>query len=249
MVPAVGAMLALGAALSAACFVRASASRSSAGRARRPRATRDETDRFSRDGHGRCCWRFCLLVGLLPGLVIDAHGAGRAATGGAARCPSQSGDRVAVDRAGRREPQLLQRPAGLRVHRRSRRCWPSRSSTASPRAPCAAARPGTAAFPIRARPPNTRPTASPSRSGACSARGVPRARAASTCRRRATRARRGLTVTLRDLVWETLYAPIGRAVRLAAEKLNHLQFLTIRQYLSLVFAALVVLLLVISIWT
>jgi hydrogenase-4 component B len=38
-------------------------------------------------------------------------------------------------------------------------------------------------------------------------------------------------------------------VRLAAENLNRLQFLTIRKYLSLVFAALVILLLVISIWT
>jgi hypothetical protein len=58
-----------------------------------------------------------------------------------------------------------------------------------------------------------------------------------------------LDVSWRDRVWETLYAPIGLAVQLAAEKLNQLQFLTIRKYLSLVFAALVVLLLVISIWT
>ena len=49
-----------------------------------------------------------------------------------------------------------------------------------------------------------------------------------------------LTVTLRDLVWEAIYAPIaGSAVAVAAERLNHLQFLTIRQYLSLVFVALV----------
>ena len=58
-----------------------------------------------------------------------------------------------------------------------------------------------------------------------------------------------LEVRWRDHVWETIYAPIGLAVQLAAEKLNHLQFLTIRKYLSLVFAALVALLLVISIWT
>jgi hypothetical protein len=58
-----------------------------------------------------------------------------------------------------------------------------------------------------------------------------------------------LDVSWRDRVWETLYAPIGLAVQLAAEKLNQLQFLTIRKYLSLVFAALVTLLLVISIWT
>jgi hydrogenase-4 component B len=58
-----------------------------------------------------------------------------------------------------------------------------------------------------------------------------------------------LTVSLRDHVWDWLYAPINLAVQLAAERLNHLQFLTIRKYLSLVFIALVIVLLVISIWT
>ena len=38
------------------------------------------------------------------------------------------------------------------------------------------------------------------------------------------------------------------AVAFAATRLNHLQFLTIRQYLSLVFGALVTLLLVLAIW-
>ena len=58
-----------------------------------------------------------------------------------------------------------------------------------------------------------------------------------------------LAVTLHDLVWDALYRP-DRAVGspFAAERLNHLQFLTIRQYLSLVFVALVVLLLVVAIW-
>ena len=58
-----------------------------------------------------------------------------------------------------------------------------------------------------------------------------------------------LTVTLRDLIWDTLYAPLAGGVALAAERLNRLQFLTIRQYLSLVFVALVGLLLVLSIWS
>jgi hypothetical protein len=58
-----------------------------------------------------------------------------------------------------------------------------------------------------------------------------------------------LEVSWRDHAWETIYAPIGLAVQLAADKLNRLQFLTIRKYLSLVFAVLVTLLLVISIWT
>jgi hydrogenase-4 component B len=57
-----------------------------------------------------------------------------------------------------------------------------------------------------------------------------------------------LVVGLRDLIWDTLYAPIAIAVGAAADRLNHLQFLTIRQFLSLVFAALVILLLVLAIW-
>jgi NADH:ubiquinone oxidoreductase subunit 5 (subunit L)/multisubunit Na+/H+ antiporter MnhA subunit len=53
---------------------------------------------------------------------------------------------------------------------------------------------------------------------------------------------------MRDLIWEGLYAPVEVAVSFAAERLNHLQFLTIRRYLSLVFLLLIVLLLVLAIW-
>jgi hypothetical protein len=49
-------------------------------------------------------------------------------------------------------------------------------------------------------------------------------------------------------VWDVIYAPISGWISYASEKLNYLQFLTIRKYLSLVFAALVGLLLVIAIW-
>jgi formate hydrogenlyase subunit 3/multisubunit Na+/H+ antiporter MnhD subunit len=51
-----------------------------------------------------------------------------------------------------------------------------------------------------------------------------------------------------DRLWDTLYAPIAGAVDNVAGRLNHLQFLTIRRYLSLVFLALVVLLVVLAIW-
>ena len=57
-----------------------------------------------------------------------------------------------------------------------------------------------------------------------------------------------LTVVLRDPVWDTLYAPVAGAIGFAADRLNHLQFLTIRQFLSLVFAALVILLMVLALW-
>jgi hypothetical protein len=54
---------------------------------------------------------------------------------------------------------------------------------------------------------------------------------------------------IRDPVWEALYAPVGAAVGFITARLNTLQFLTIRRYLSLVFLALVFLLLVLAIWS
>ena len=55
-------------------------------------------------------------------------------------------------------------------------------------------------------------------------------------------------VDLRDLVWDMVYEPVAGGVGYAAQKLNHLQFLSIRRYLLLVFFALVFLLLVLAIW-
>jgi hypothetical protein len=53
---------------------------------------------------------------------------------------------------------------------------------------------------------------------------------------------------LRDPVWDFMYAPVALAVGTWATLLNHVQFLTIRRYLSLVFVALVVLLVVLALW-
>jgi hydrogenase-4 component B len=58
-----------------------------------------------------------------------------------------------------------------------------------------------------------------------------------------------LTVTIHDLIWDALYAPIAAGVGIAADRLNRLQFLTIRQFLTLVFCTLVILLLVLAIWS
>ena len=55
-------------------------------------------------------------------------------------------------------------------------------------------------------------------------------------------------VAMRDPIWDMLYAPIARAVGALATRLNHLQFLTIRQYLSVVFGSLVFLLLLLAGW-
>jgi hydrogenase-4 component B len=56
-----------------------------------------------------------------------------------------------------------------------------------------------------------------------------------------------LTVRMHDLIWEALYAPIATAISFATERINIMQFLTIRRYLTLVFVALVLLLLVLAI--
>ena len=58
-----------------------------------------------------------------------------------------------------------------------------------------------------------------------------------------TRPARFATV-LRDPSWHWIYAPITRAFVFVTERLNVLQFLTIRRYLVLMFVALVVLLIV-----
>jgi formate hydrogenlyase subunit 3/multisubunit Na+/H+ antiporter MnhD subunit len=57
-----------------------------------------------------------------------------------------------------------------------------------------------------------------------------------------------LTVQLSDLIWDVLYALVAGVVDYIAGRLNQLQFLTIRRYLSFVFLALVGLLLALAIW-
>ncbi len=51
-----------------------------------------------------------------------------------------------------------------------------------------------------------------------------------------------------DPAWFGIYGPIARGVRSAGVFLNRVQFLTIGSYLTLVFSALVVLLLVVAAW-
>lgn len=56
------------------------------------------------------------------------------------------------------------------------------------------------------------------------------------------------TATLHDPAWEWLYAPVTKSVAFGADRLNFLQFLTIRRYLGIVFLALVLLLSVLALW-
>jgi hypothetical protein len=57
-----------------------------------------------------------------------------------------------------------------------------------------------------------------------------------------------LTVRLRDYIWAKLYAAPARLVLRASDRLNMLQFLTIRSYLMLMFSALIILLLNAAVW-
>ncbi|MEQ1930509.1 MAG: hydrogenase 4 subunit B [Parvularculaceae bacterium] len=58
-----------------------------------------------------------------------------------------------------------------------------------------------------------------------------------------------MKVRVRDLVWDAIYGRIATVINAISEKLNGLQFLTIRRYLSLVFATLVLLLLGLAAWS
>jgi len=55
-------------------------------------------------------------------------------------------------------------------------------------------------------------------------------------------------VRLHDVPWDVLYVPTAKLVNFVADRLNKVQFLTIRAYLTLVFGALVVLLAVLAVW-
>jgi hydrogenase-4 component B len=57
-----------------------------------------------------------------------------------------------------------------------------------------------------------------------------------------------LGIEIRDRIYESIYAPISRAVIFCADKLNSVHYLSIQGYLGLVFGALVTLLLVVAIW-
>jgi hydrogenase-4 component B len=57
-----------------------------------------------------------------------------------------------------------------------------------------------------------------------------------------------LTLRLTDHAWEKLYVAPTLAVLRLSERLNALQFLTIRRYLMLMFSALIVLLLIAAVW-
>jgi formate hydrogenlyase subunit 3/multisubunit Na+/H+ antiporter MnhD subunit len=246
MVPAVGAMLALAAALAAACFVKAYGI-TFLGRPRGAAAeTASEVDRFSLIAMFILA-ALCLLAGILPGLVIDALSPiSLQIIGG--RMPIQANEAwlsiapIAESRSsynGLLVMLFVALSASLAVfviHRFASRairrgpawgCGFSDSTPAAQYSGASFAQPirrvfGTMLFHARDHvdmpaPGDTRPAR--------------------------------LRIELHDLVWEGMYEPIVAAVEQSSEWLNQLQFLTIRRYLSLVFATLVTLLLVLAIWS
>jgi hydrogenase-4 component B len=245
LVPAVGALLALSAALAAACFVKAFGV-SFLGRPRTPQAERaHETDSWSLAAMFALA-ALCLIAGILPGIFIDMLAPVVQALAGE-RMPVQTGVQwlsivpIAESRSSYNGLLVFLFMltsgflAAFAIHRfasdklRRAPAWdcgypdpnPATQYTAESFAQPIRRVYGTVAFQAREivemPPPGD------------------------------VRAAR-LVVHMRDLIWDAFYAPIARGIGAAADRLNNLQFLTIRQYLSLVFAALVTLLLVLAIW-
>jgi len=245
LVPAVGALLALSATLAAACFVKAFGV-TFLGRARSAAASAArETDPFSRAAMFAFA-ALCLIAGILPGFFIDALAPIAQALAGD-RMPAQIGVEwlsivpIAQSRSsyngllvflfmvisGALAASAIHRLASDKLRRGP--AWDCGYPDASPVTQYTAS---SFAQPIR------RVFGSV----------IFRARETVEMPPPAAPQPARLTVVLHDPVWEAFYAPVAIGVGLAADRLNHLQFLTIRQFLSLVFAALVILLLVLALW-
>jgi hydrogenase-4 component B len=246
LVPAIGALLALSAALAAACFVKAYGI-TFLGRPRtRAAETAAETDWFSRIAM-MVLASLCLLAGILPGLFIDALAPVSSFLIGKSM-PAQIGAQwlsiVPIAESRSSYDGLLVflfmiasgTLAAFAIHRlasdRLRRapawdCGYPDASVLTQYSATSFAQPirrvfGTVVFRARetaemAPPDDMRPAR--------------------------------LTVELHDPIWEWIYAPLAGAIGVAADRLNHLQFLTIRQFLTLVFCTLVVVLLVLALWS
>jgi formate hydrogenlyase subunit 3/multisubunit Na+/H+ antiporter MnhD subunit len=245
MIPAVGALLALSAALAAACFVKAYGV-TFLGRPRTKSAeTAREVDQFS------LCAMFilaalCFAAGVLPGPVIDllapvVHGLV------GARMPEQTflawGSIVPIAQSRSSYNGLLilvflalsGTIMAIVVHRVATRatrrsdiwdCGYPDPSAATQYTSSGFAMPirrvfGTTAFLVREKVDMPTPGE--------------------------TRAAR-LYIKVIDPAWRYVYGPSARAVLRGAVALNQLQFLTIRRYLTLVFATLVLLLLLVAAW-
>ncbi len=245
MIPTDGALLALAAALAAACFVKAYGV-TYLGRPRTEHAARArEVDRWS-CGVMVGFAALCLLAGILPGVIIDAVAPVTRTLVGA-RMPPQlalpwlSVIPIAAARSSYNGLLIFVFLAAstsltvLAVHR-----FASRAVRRGPAWDCG--------FPDSS--PVTQYTADSFAQPIRRVFGTVVFRAHETVTMPPpgdlTPAR--IVKSSRDPVWETFYAPVARVVSLSAETLNQLQFLTIRRYLAFVFLALVALLLALALW-
>ncbi|MGE0022702.1 MAG: hydrogenase 4 subunit B [Hyphomicrobium sp.] len=244
-VPAAGAMLALAAALAAACFVRAYGV-AFLGRPRSESARMaGETDPWSLAAMGLLAV-LCLVAGILPGLLIDAL-APVTTLIASAHMPAQSSQPwlsiVPISESRSSYNGLLvfafiSIAAGISAF--AIRKLAVRSLRRGPAWDCGY------------------PESSPAAQYTGLSFGQPMRRVFGTTVFLATEhvdmpapgdTRPAIyEVRLHDVVWETLYAPIAWAVDTLSRFLNKAQFLTIRSFLSLVFVALVLLLLGLAIW-
>jgi hydrogenase-4 component B len=245
LVPVVGALLALAAALAAACFVRAFGI-TFLGRPRSEAATKaHEVDRLSITAMAILAL-LCLFTGVFPALIIDALAPVVDALTGT-RMPVQTHIAwlsivpIAESRSSYNgllvflfitisaslAAFVIHRVASNRVRRAP--AWDCGFPNSSPATQYTA---NSFAQPVRRV------------FGGFAFRATERVDMPAPGDGRPAR----MTVTLHDLAWELVYDPVVRLVNFLAERLNHLQFLTIRRYLSLVFGALVLLLLIIASW-
>jgi formate hydrogenlyase subunit 3/multisubunit Na+/H+ antiporter MnhD subunit len=244
-VPAVGAVLALSAALAATCFVKAFGI-VFLGRPRSPEASGAAEADCWQIGSMAALAALCVVVGVVPGLFVDMLGpVAELLVGG--RLTPQWGlpwltlVPVAEARSSYNGLLLLLFIAvstvipALAIHRFATRAmrrgaiWDCGTPGADPAAQYTA---GSFAQPIRRVFGTT----------------VFRAREHVDMPLPGEVRAARFHVELRDLAWDLFYAPVARGVAAAADRMNHLQFLTIRRYLTLVFAALVLLLGVLAIW-
>ena len=245
LAPAVGAALALSAALAAACFVKAFGI-SFLGRPRTPAAQNaQEVDAFSL-GAMFVLVALCLVAGILPGYFIDALApVVRSVVGG--QLPQQSALSwltivpiaesrssynglvlfVLIAAAATIASYVIHRWASHAIRRSAPwDCGFPDASTATQYTAGSFAQPirrvfGTLVFHAREEIHMPAP-------------GDPRS------------AR--FEIHLQDRVWDAFYAPVGRFVGVSATGLNRVQFLTLRGYLTLVSAALVGLLAILALW-
>ena len=245
LIPAVGALLALSAALAAACFVKAFGI-TFLGRPRTAAASRaQETDNLSLTAMFALA-ALCLLAGILPGLFIDALAPVAKSMVGNSMPPqsaqlflsivpiaegssSYNGLLVFLFMvfSGVAAAVVIYRFASNRLRRGPAwDCGYPDPSTQTQYSASSFAQPirrvfGTLVF--RAREEVEMPPPGDQRAAR-------------------------LVVRLTDTIWDALYEPVAQVVAYVADRLNRLQYLSIRHYLGFVFVSLVGLLLVLAIW-